>query len=97
VFVLLYDGLALALAAWLTGPAGGRVLFASVFANPVDLIRIAILQMAGTPSTLGAAGEAWTRFLGGELRGAIAIGIAVAAWTAAPLLVGATILRRRDL
>src|SRR5262245_24408864 len=46
-FVLLYDGAALSAAGWLSGPRGARVLFGSVFGNPVDLIRVATLSVAG--------------------------------------------------
>jgi Cu-processing system permease protein len=96
-FVLLYDGMALSLAGWLTVPWGGRALFASVFGNPADLIRVAILFVAGTPSVLSAAGEAWTRFLGGDVNAIVAAAVALAAWTLAPLATGAAILRARDL
>ena len=96
-FVLLYDGIALSVAGWLTGAAGGRVLFASVFANPADLIRIAMLLVCGTSNVLGAAGEAWIRFLGGDARGVIIGAVAVAGWIAGPLAIGATTLHRRDL
>jgi Cu-processing system permease protein len=96
-FVLLYDGVALAVAGWSTGLTGGRMLFASVFANPADLIRIAMLQTAGTSSVLGAAGEAWIRFLGGDVRAIVLMATALAAWVAAPLGVGVAALRARDL
>jgi Cu-processing system permease protein len=96
-FVLLYDGIALSMAGQMTGRIGGRVLFGSVFGNPADLIRVVMLSRAGTAHVLGAAGEAWTRFLGGDARAAAAAAIALAAWTAAPLAVAAARLRRRDL
>jgi hypothetical protein len=50
----------LSLAGHLTGAAGGRLLFGSVFGNPADLIRDAMLLVAGTSNALGAAGEAWS-------------------------------------
>ncbi|MCC7416203.1 MAG: ABC transporter permease subunit [Acidobacteria bacterium] len=96
-FVLLYDGLALSLAGQLTGSTGGRLLFGSVFGNPTDVIRIAMLQVAGTSNVLGAAGEAWTRFLGGERQAAAAAATALAAWTAVPLGIAAAALKRRDV
>jgi Cu-processing system permease protein len=96
-FVLLYDGIALSLAGWITGWAGGRVLFASVFGNPADLVRIAMLFVSGTASVLGAAGEAWVRFLGGEVHALTAAAVALAVWMAAPLAVAGMMLGRRDL
>ena len=96
-FVLLYDAVALSAAGYLTGPRGGRLLFASVFANPTDLVRVAMLLVGGTANVLGAAGEAWTRWLGGGVRAAAAAGVALVLWTVVPLAVGVRLLRARDL
>jgi Cu-processing system permease protein len=97
VFVLLYDGVALSLAGRLTGALGGRVLFASVFANPADLIRVAMLSVAGTPFVLGAAGEAWMRFLGGASAAALTCLGVLALWMVAPLAVAVRAIGMRDL
>jgi ABC-type transport system involved in multi-copper enzyme maturation permease subunit len=96
-FVLLYDGAALSLAGWLTGSVGGRVLFGSVFGNPADLIRVVTLSVAGTPNVLGAAGDAWIRFLGGTSAAAAAAIVALTVWMIAPLAVGVRLMRTRDL
>jgi Cu-processing system permease protein len=96
-FVLLYDGLALSLAGHLTGASGGRLLFGSVFGNPADLIRVSMLLVAGTSNVLGAAGQAWTRFLGGDLGATLAVAAALVGWIVAPLAIGAARLRVRDL
>jgi Cu-processing system permease protein len=96
-FVLLYDGVALSLASWLTGSTGGRVLFGSVFGNPADLVRVVTLSVAGAPNVLGAAGDAWVRFLGGSMRAAVLAAAGLAAWTAAPLAAAVQLMNRRDL
>ena len=96
-FVLLYDGAALSLAGWLTGSAGGRILFGSVFGNPADLIRVVALSVSGTPNVLGAAGDAWVRFLGGTTGAAVAATAALAAWVVTPLFVGVRLIGARDL
>jgi len=96
-FVLLYDGAALSLAGFITGAVGGRVLFASVFGNPVDLIRVVALCVSGTPNVLGAAGDAWVRFLGGAAGAAFAASAALAAWLFVPLAMAAWLIRARDL
>jgi Cu-processing system permease protein len=96
-FVLLYDGAVLSLAAWATGAPGGRVLFVSVFGNPADLIRVVTLTFAGTPNVLGAAGDAWLRFLGGTAAAAAAAIGALVLWTIAPLALGVRLIGRRDL
>jgi len=97
LFVLLYDGAMLSLAGWLTGPAGGRVLFASVFGNPADLVRVLALSWAGGPNVLGAAGDAWMRSAGGTTAAGLAAVGALAAWTAAPLAAGVRLIGARDL
>jgi Cu-processing system permease protein len=97
LFVLLYDGAMLSAAGWLTGRAGGRLLLASVFGNPVDLVRIATLAWAGMPNVLGAAGDAWMRFLGGDARAALCAIAAIVLWIAAPLGLGSHLIARRDL
>lgn len=96
-FVLLYDGAALSLAGWLTGSTGGHVLFGSVFGNPADLVRVLTLSIAGTPNVLGAAGDAWTRFLGGPMAATSAAALALTAWTIAPLGIAVGLINRRDL
>jgi Cu-processing system permease protein len=96
-FVLLYDGAALSLAGWISGSLGGRVLFGSVFGNPADLIRVVTLSIAGTPNVLGAAGDAWIRFLGGTTTATVAAMSALTAWMLAPLAVGVRLMSRRDL
>jgi Cu-processing system permease protein len=96
-FVLLYDGAALSIAAWLTGPLGGRVLFGSVFGNPADLVRVVTLLLAGTPNVLGAAGDAWLRFLGGSLLAPLAVAVALMTWIVAPLAAGVRLMATRDL
>jgi Cu-processing system permease protein len=96
-FVLLYDGAALSLASWITGSAGGRVLFGSVFGNPADLVRVVALSIAGTPNVLGAAGDAWVRFLGGSVGATAAAVTALIAWIVVPLAVAIQLIRVRDL
>jgi len=96
-FVLLYDGAALSLAGWLTGSLGGRILFGSVFGNPTDLIRVVALSVSGTPNVLGAAGDAWVRFLGGATGAAVAAAVGLVVWLIAPLFVGVRLISSRDL
>lgn len=96
-FVLLFDGIALASAVWLTGRAGSRLLMLSVFANPADLVRVLTLSFAGTPHLLGAAGESWQRFLGGATWTPLIACAALGVWIAAPLAAARIAILRRDL
>ena len=97
VFVLLYDGAALSVAGWSGGPVGARVLFASVLANPVDLIRVLMLSLPEARDVLGAAGEAWIRFMGGDLSAWLIATAVLLSWMVVPLVAAATVLDRRDL
>jgi Cu-processing system permease protein len=97
VFVLLYDGVAIALAQLLDGRAGARVLFGSVFGNPIDLVRLVALGLSGMPQVLGAAGESWMRFLGGPGAAAATSIAGLVLWIALPLLAAWRVLSRRDL
>lgn len=96
-FVLLYDGAILSIAGWLTGPVGGRILFGSVFGNPTDLIRVLTLSWAAGPNLLGAAGDAWTRFLGGPVMAAAAATSALVLWMVVPLAVSVRLITARDV
>ena len=96
-FVLLEDSAALALAGTLTGRAGARALFLSVFGNPTAIARVLTLSVAGTPHVLGAAGDAWAFFLGGPAAAAALAGGALLVWTAGSLAGAGRWIRRRDL
>lgn len=96
-FVLLFDAVALAGAVWLSGRTGTRLLMASVFLNPADLVRVVTLSLSGTPHLLGAAGEAWHRFLGGPAMATTLSCLGLAAWISIPLAAARAALGRRDL
>lgn len=95
--ILLYDGLALGVAGWIPGRTGARILFVSVFGNPADLARVLSLSLFGTPHVLGAAGDAWSRFLGGPAAAAFLAAVAMLIWVAAPLEAARRAMSRRDL
>lgn len=94
--VMLYDAVALAAALWLTGRDGARVLFASVFMNVVDLVRVLTLTLAGTSHILGVAGESWARALGGPAPAAALAAAALAGWIVIPLAVAAWLSAAHD-
>jgi hypothetical protein len=79
------------------GPLLQRLLFVSVFFDPVDLIRTAqLIDLAGE-SFFGPAGAAWVRFLGGPLSVALLLSSAAVLWVALPAAAGIFAFRRRDL
>jgi Cu-processing system permease protein len=95
--VILYDAVALAGALWLTGRAGARLLFVSVFLNVIDLVRVLTLTLAGTPHILGVAGESWMRTLGGPSSIVGLSLLALCAWIIFPLWMAAHIEAVTDL
>ena len=97
VAVIFYDAAMLALALWVPGTTGARILFASVFGNVLDLVRVLALLLAGTPHVLGAAGESWLRALGGPEPALLLSSAALAGWIVIPLAIAAHIHARHDL
>ncbi len=95
--VLLYDLLVIGSTALWKGPVLQKVLFASVFFDPVDLIRTAQLILLEGESFFGPAGAAWVRSLGGPASVAVLLGAAAVLWVAVPAAAGIAAFRRRDL
>jgi Cu-processing system permease protein len=95
--VILYDAAMLSIAVSASGVIGARILFVSVFANVVDLVRVLTLLLAGTPHVLGAAGESWMRTLGGPTAAASLSLTALAGWIVLPLAGALTMQAKRDL
>ncbi len=97
VAVLFYDAAMLGLALAVPGTTGAQVLFVSVFANALDLVRVWTLVAAGTPHVLGAAGESWMRALGSPAATIAVSSAALAAWIVVPLAVSTSMYSARDL
>jgi Cu-processing system permease protein len=95
--VILYDAAMLGIALWTSGTAGARVLFISVFANVIDLVRVLTLLLAGTPHVLGAAGESWLRGLGGTETALLLATAAILFWIIGPLIAAERIQATRDM
>jgi Cu-processing system permease protein len=95
--VLLYDLLVIGSTVVWKGPFLQKVLFASVFFDPVDLIRTAQLIVLDGASFFGPAGAAWVRFLGGPASAAILVASAAVLWVAFPAAAAVLAFRRRDL
>jgi Cu-processing system permease protein len=95
--VLLYDLLVIGATVIWKGPLLQKVLFASVFFDPVDLIRTAQLIVLQGDTFFGPAGAAWVRFLGGPASVALLLSSAAVLWVALPAAAGIIAFRRRDL
>lgn len=95
--VILYDAAMLSIAVSASGVIGARILFVSVFANVVDLVRVLTLLLAGTPHVLGAAGESWLRALGTPAAASALSAFALSAWIFVPLAIALRIHTSRDV
>ncbi len=96
-FVLFYDLLALGTTVLLSGQSSNYFLFASLFGNPVDMVRVATLIILDNVTIFGAAGAALLRFLGGPVASLILLVGGLGLWIAAPLRVAQILIQRQDI
>ncbi len=96
-FVLFYDLLVIGVTFLLKERAANQFIFASLFGNPVDMVRVACLMVLDGKEVFGAAGAALTKFLGGE-RASLSLLIAgLIVWTVVPFLGARRLLQRQDI
>jgi Cu-processing system permease protein len=96
-FVLFYDLVAIGFTFLLRERTANLFVFLSLFGNPVDMVRVAGLMALDGTSVFGAAGAALLKFLGGAVRGGLALLAALFVWIIAPLLIADRALRRQDI
>ena len=93
---LLYDGLVLMAAmSFSEYPLETPLLVASM-ANPIDLARVTLLIQTDWAALMGYTGAVFSRFFGTSLGVAIAT-VSLGLWTMAPLWVGLSKFRIKDL
>jgi Cu-processing system permease protein len=91
---LLYDGALLFIIAKAGEPLE-KTLLAATLANPIDLVRIALLLQFDISALMGHTGAAFSRFFAAGT-GAAVITVALLAWIALPLGAGFYAFRRKD-
>lgn len=96
-FVIFYDLLVLGGSLLFKERAANYFIFASLFGNPVDMVRVAGLLSLNGEEIFGAAGAALLKFLGGEFWGFTALLVSLLIWTLAPLLVSLRLLQKQDI
>lgn len=96
-FVILYDLLILGGSLLFGERTANYFIFASLFGNPVDMVRVAGLLSLKGGEIFGAAGAALLKFLGGQTQGIIALVASLLLWTLAPVLVSIRLLRKQDI
>lgn len=94
-FALLYDSLVLIFVAVLSGFPIETPLLVLTLANPVDLVRVALLLQSDTSALLGYTGAVFLRFFGGSLGLGIAA-VALTLWLALPIMLGFRAFARKD-
>jgi hypothetical protein len=78
-----------------SGTAMEKSLIAASIANPIDLIRIALLTEFDVPALMGYTGTVFTRFFSAA-GGMMVLGAAVIAWISAPLALGFISFERKN-
>jgi Cu-processing system permease protein len=96
-FVLFYDLLVIGITFVLPEHSANRFLFLSLFANPVDLVRVATSILLDGEQIFGAAGASLLKFLGGKTYALCALIIALYFWIHVPVLFAKRILNRQDI
>lgn len=94
LLAFVYDGALLLVIAMSQEPLEKGLLAASL-ANPIDLVRIALLLQFDVAALMGYTGAVFSRFFSAATGGAI-IALALTAWVAAPLGGGFLAFRRKD-
>jgi len=94
LLALLYDGALLFIIAIADEPLE-KALLAATLANPIDLVRIALLLQFDIAALMGHTGAAFSRFFSAGM-GAAVITAALLAWIAVPLGAGFYAFSRKD-
>jgi Cu-processing system permease protein len=96
-FVLFYDLLVIGGTFLMKEHTGNNFIFASLFGNPVDMVRVGSLIMLDGREIFGAAGAALTRSLGGETSGIVLLVAGLLIWVVIPILISQRVLKHQDI
>ncbi len=95
VLGLLYDGVLLVLVMLMPDRAIEKSLLAVTLANPIDLVRIALLMRFDVSAVMGYTGAVFRNFFSAPAGVAIIVAT-MAAWVVLPLTSGFLAFRRKD-
>lgn len=96
-FVLFYDLLVIGGTFVFKERTANTFIFASLFGNPVDMVRVASLIVLDGKEIFGAAGAALLKVLGGEVGGVLLLVAALSVWIITPALFAQRLLKRQDI
>jgi len=96
-YVLFYDLLVIGATFLMKERSANNFIFASLFGNPVDMVRVATLLVLDGKEVFGAAGAALLRFLGGEAASITLLVAVLVAWIVIPIFFSQRVLERQDI
>lgn len=96
-FVLFYDLIVIGGTLLMKERAANQFILASLFGNPVDMVRVASLLSLEGQEIFGAAGAALARAMGGEGASVVLLTAGLLAWVALPFGWALRLLKRQDI
>jgi len=96
-FVVFYDLLVIGGSLLFKERTANTLIFASLFGNPVDMVRVASLIVLDGKEIFGAAGGALVRFLGGDAASLLLLLGGLLLWIVLPFLTSCHLLKRQDI
>lgn len=96
-FVLFYDLLVIGATFLFKERTANTVIFASLFGNPVDIVRVSCLMSLDGRDIFGSAGASLLKFTGGEATGLALLILTLAFWIVIPAVLSHTLMRRQDI
>ena len=96
LLALVYDGALLLVVAVFSDHSLEKSLLAASLANPIDLVRIALLLQFDVSALMGYTGAVFSRFFSGAA-GIMVIAAALTLWIGGPLGAGLAAFNRKDL
>ena len=96
-YVLFYDLLVIGVTFLLKERSDNNFIFASLFGNPVYLVRVASLIVLDGKEVFGPAGASLLRFLGGEAASMGLLVVVLIMWVVIPIFFSRSILNRQDI
>lgn len=96
-FVLFFDLLVMGATFLMREHTANTFIFCSLFANPVDMVRVASLMSLDGKEIFGPAGATLLRFLGGTSASIVLLVLSLGAWVVLPFLLTQRLLKKQDI
>ncbi|HYE74114.1 MAG TPA: ABC transporter permease subunit [Blastocatellia bacterium] len=96
-FVLFYDLIVIGATLLMKERTANHFIFASLFGNPVDMVRVASLMVLDGKEIFGVAGAMLTRFLGGDVASVFLLIAGLLLWIALPFFLSQRLMKQQDI